>query len=152
MLMLCVLVWTLHKLLNFDFILHLSLTKENTEPVSSYFHRWKYVYIELKRHGMWHIEREALKPWSPLFYWKQLLSYFANTVICLVSAWINTWNKYLQLCLRIQSCYCGNPRCRLYEREPTLGPLQSSLSVVIKFDLGLAWAWACRCKRGIVKL
>jgi hypothetical protein len=91
----CVLVWVLHKLLNLDFILILFLTKEDTERFSNYFYRWKYVYIELNRYGMWRIEWEALNPWSPLFHWKQLLSNFANTVICLVSARINTWNKYL---------------------------------------------------------
>jgi hypothetical protein len=68
MLMQRILVWALHKLLNFDFVLRLFFTKEDTERVSNYFHRRKYVYIELKRHGMWRIGWEALEPRSPLFY------------------------------------------------------------------------------------
>jgi len=46
MLMQCVLVWALHKLLTFDLVLHLFLTKEDTEQVSNYFRRWKLNWIK----------------------------------------------------------------------------------------------------------
>lgn len=68
---------------------------------------------------------------------KTFFSDSINTLICLLCAEINVWNKYLRL-YDIHKAAVLSSTVEHTRRELTLELQQSSLSIVIKFDLGLA--------------
>jgi len=58
------------------------------------------------------MQYRILKPLIQLFYLKLNFNWFISTVICLVFAEINIWNKYGYFYVHTQSCNCGKP-CNL---------------------------------------